>query len=77
MSPVGSGGGVGEEVGEAVGEVLKGLLDILPKLEDVLKGSSGTLLPSSSSNESGARVQAGASEVIVLVSVWVVVVSKP
>jgi hypothetical protein len=50
---------------------------LLAKVLDVFSGSSGLLLPSSSSSESGARVQAGASEVCVYVPVSVVVVSKP
>jgi hypothetical protein len=49
---------------------------LLAKMLDVLSGSSGLLFPSSSSSDSGARVQAGA-EVSVLVPVPVVVVSKP
>lgn len=65
IAPVGSGGGVDE----VLDEVIEGLLDMLAKLVDVLKGSFGLLSPSSSSNESGARVHAGASDVAVLVSV--------
>jgi hypothetical protein len=57
---------------------LANIVVLLANMLDVSNNeSSGLLFPSSSSRESGARVHAGASEVSVLVPVFVVVVSKP
>lgn len=50
---------------------------LLANVLDVLSGSPGSLSPSSSSKDSGARVHAGPYEVSVFVRVTVVVVSKP
>ena len=50
---------------------------LLTNVLDVLKGSPGSLSPSSSSKDGGARVHAGPSDLSVFVPVTVVVVSKP
>jgi hypothetical protein len=64
-----------DELEETVFEVELSKSVVLLVNVHVFNGSSGLLFPSSSSKDSGARVHAGASEVSVLVPVFVVVVS--